>query len=276
MLININTHDGLTFKGQLLLPQGDGAISKLIIAIGGAGPSTYRDNFPAELCTEKGMAYFSYNKRGVDVIDGAPYFAMEPQEYKTYLPSNSIKDICSIIETIKGMERFSDCRILLNGWSEGAAIAPLFASKYPEMVEALFLCGYSNVNMKDLQIWQCSKIENGKAMFDECFKAIENRDNEWLMSRMGLTAEWFSESYQLQSNKDLLPTLDLPIYIFNGALDGYCDVEGVYEIRDVFSKLGKTNLVTNVFDNLGHGLDDSSSNEVSEGIKALVNAFYNV
>lgn len=50
------------------------------------------------------------------------------------------------------------------------------------MVDVLFLCGYSNVNMKDLQIWQCSKFEDGSTMFDECFNAIKRKNDECLMS----------------------------------------------------------------------------------------------
>lgn len=279
MIIDITAYDGYIFKGRLSLPDGDGEISKLVIAIDGAGPNTYDNGFriPAALFTGKGIAYFTFNKRGIEVTDKPPFYTINHEEYKKYLPLNSIEDIYSIIKALKKMKRLTNCKVFLNGCSEGATLAPLFASKYPNMVDALLLCGYSNVNMKDMQIWQCSKIEGGSAMLDECFNAVERKDNEWLMSRMGLTAEWFSESYNLKSNSDLLPTLELPIYIFHGALDNFCDIQGVYKIRDTFAQLGKTNLITLIFDNHGHGLEvsDCSDDKTSDGIKSLLNTIYN-
>ena len=91
---------------------------------------------------------------------------------------NCIEDIFYMIKTLKRKEQLSNCDVLLNGWSEGTVIAPLFALKYPDMVNALILCGYSNINMKDLQKWQCSKIEGGNEMLENCFSAVERKDNE--------------------------------------------------------------------------------------------------
>ncbi len=236
MIMDIKTHDGLVLKGNLLLPDGNGTISKLIIYIGGAGPSTYNNGFPANLCTDKGIAHFSYNKRGVDIKDESPFFTVNYDEYKTYLPSNSVEDIRSIIRTLKEIDRLADCKVLLNGWFDG-----------------------------------------GSAMLEECFSAIDRKDDDWLMERMMLTPGWFTESYNLLSNNDMLPTLNLPIYIFNGDMDGFCDIQGVYKIKEVFAGLGKTNLTVNVFEHHGHGLDlvDSSSDEISEGMRALIDAFNN-
>lgn len=278
MIISIKTYDGYTFDGRLSLPD-DGEVSKLVIDIFGAGPNTYNDGFriPTELFTNNGIGYFSFNKRGVVITNESPFHKVNPDEYKTYSPSNSVEDICSIIKTLKGMERLKMCKVLLNGCSEGAILAPLFALKYPDMVDALFLCGYSNVNMKDMQKYQCSKFENGNAMLEDCFNAVERKDNEWLINNMGVTSEWLSGHYKLTGNKDILPALDLPIFIFHGTSDGFCDVQGVYDIEDTFTQLGKSNLSINVFDNHGHGLEviGSSDENLSDGRKSLLNAIYN-
>jgi predicted esterase len=170
------------------------------------------------------------------------------------------------------MKRLSTSRVLLNGWSEGATITPLFASKYPDMVDALFLCGYSNINLIDIQTRQCAKIDGGGAMLYDCFNAIERNDNDWLINRMGATAEWFKGSYKLKSNNELLPTLDLSIYIYHGTSDGFCDVKGVHDIKDKFIESGKANLTVNIFDNHGHGLEmnDLSEGNISIGIQSLI------
>ena len=148
------------------------------------------------------------------------------------------------------------------------------------MVDALVLYGYSNVNVKDTQLWQRSQMNDKKMlkMFVDCFNAIEHKDNDWLMNNMGMTSEWFIEHYCLSGNKDVLPILDLPIYIFQGALDGYCDIQGVHDIKDAFIKSGKTNLKVNILENHGHGLEtnDSSNECLSYGQQLLINTIANI
>jgi predicted esterase len=99
------------------------------------------------------------------------------------------------------------------------------------------------------------------------------------MNNMGLMSGWFSEYYNLSSNNDILPLLELPIYIFHGMSDGFCDVNGIYEIRDTFSKLGKKNLSINIFEKHGHGLEmdgDAEHRENSPGIRKLLEIVENI
>jgi alpha-beta hydrolase superfamily lysophospholipase len=274
-MLTIKSFDGYNIKGKLYLPDTDDKISKLVIHINGAGPNTYNVDFFPDYYASNGIAFFSYNTRGVDVSTSEK--VINDDEYITYKPSTSVEDIFHIIKTLKGIECLKNCFVFLNGWSEGAIIAPLFVKKYQNMVDAIFLFGYSNVNLKDTQKWQCSKIDGGDAMLEECFNAIERKDNKWLMNNMGVTAEWFSEHYNLTSNNEILPTLDLPIYIFHGDADGYCDVNGVYEIKDTFKKLGKTNLSVNVFEKHGHGLEiDGNAIGISPGRKMLLDVVKNI
>jgi len=280
-IIKVQTFDGYTIKGNLTLPNGNNEISKLVIYIDGAGPKTYHINYFPEYYANNGIAFFSFNKRGV-YEDENPSSIKEIKidEYKTYLPLNCVEDIFYMIKTLKNIKRLGNCVVLLNGWSEGTVIAPLFSLKYPNMVNALFLCGYSNVNMKDMQKWQCSKIEGGDEMLEKCFSSIEKKDNEWLMINMGIPYEWLLAHYDLTNNNDILPKLDLPIHILNGTADGFCDIKGVYEIKEKFSKLRKNNLTTYIFENHGHGLDINwkifENNEFTIGIKKLFNIIKNI
>jgi predicted esterase len=277
-ILKIKSFDGYMLKGKLTLPKNDGNISKLVIHINGAGPNTYHIDFFPEYYANNGIAYFSYNKRGV-YEDENPSSIKEinENEYKTYLPSSSVEDIFCIINILKNTERFNDSIVLINGWSEGTIIAPLFVMKYPNIVKAIFLMGYSNVNLKEMQIQQCSKIDGGNKMLENCFNAVEQKDNKWLMNNMGVTSEWLSEHYELTSNNDILPKLDMPVFIFHGESDGYCDVKDVYEIKDTFLKLGKTNLSVNIFEEHGHGLEIiDKPNEISLGRKMLLEAAKNI
>ena len=280
MLIDIKTYDGYIIKGRISLPEGDGEISKLVIYIPGAAYgvyATYNGGFSETFFTDKGIAYFTFNKRGLYVTNEPPFYTVDSEEFKTYFPSNSIIDIYEMIKELRLIKRLAKCKILLNGWSEGAQIAPLFALKYPGIADALFLCGYPNDNLKDLQKHLWAKIKGGSKAYENVLSAVERKDSEWLKRNNGPPLEWLLDHYNLKSNNDLLPTLDLPIYIFHGELDEPCDIKGVYKIRDVFNQLGKSNLAVHVFENHDHNLDvnDSSESTLSKGKKAFLDAVYN-
>ena len=116
---------------------------------------------------------------------------------------------------------------------------------------------------------------------DDLLSAIESRDDEWLRNNYGssngvsiipLTSAWFLEHFTLRPNMEVLPTLDLPIYIFHGTLDQNCDVREVYKINEKFKELGKTNLTINVFAGHDHSLNYDqliSHNKMPDGIQAI-------
>jgi pimeloyl-ACP methyl ester carboxylesterase len=113
---------------------------------------------------------------------------------------------------------------------------------------------------------------------NDVLSAIERRDDEWLKKNYGggliqLTSAWFLQHFSLRSNMELLPKLDLPIYIFHGTIDQNVDVREVYKICDEFKKLGKTNLTINVFENHNHDLnyiDIITKKEIPIGIKSIL------
>lgn len=161
-VIDVTAHDGYTFKGRLTTPEG-GAVSKLVIFVNGSGANTYDNprigfnyfDFYAEEFAERGIAFFSYSTRGVEIGDEPPMFVeINDEEFQTYLPSNSVEDVYSMIKTIKEKKRLKNAEVYLLGWSEGAVIAPLVAEKYPDEVDSLLLAGYVNQNLRDVLTWQ--------------------------------------------------------------------------------------------------------------------------
>ena len=265
-ILEIKSFDGYILKGKLTLPAGAGEISKLVIYLNGSGPKTYHIDFFPEYYANNGIAFFSFNTRGVyEDDDPASIKEINDEEYKTYLPSNTVEDIFHMIKTLNCIDRLKDSIVLLNGWSEGTMIAPLFAVKYPKMVSALLLCGYTNDNMRDTVTWQ---MNTGWVTHKDLFSAIERNDAEWVKTNYGITMEWVSEHFKLTGNRAILPMLDLPIYILQGKLDTQCDINGVYEIRDTFSKLGKTNLSIYIFEKHDHCLDTEEG--IADGKKKLV------
>lgn len=164
--IKITAFDGVKFDGRLRIPDTQ-KVDRLVIFVNGSGPNTYdnrrstgdkeflyHDLFANEL-NKRGAAYFSYNTRGVTQGDEPPLYAqIDDATYKTYKPSNEIKDIASIIEQLKQREPLKDAEVVLLGWSAGAIIAPQTALQSPGLVDMLVLAGYPNDTMADILEWQ--------------------------------------------------------------------------------------------------------------------------
>lgn len=348
-IVDITSFDGFTFKGRLSMPEGEDSVPKLVIHINGSGPNTYINNcqvtsshehrrtrynyfdFYADEFSRRGIAFFSYNTRGVTILSSTNY-GINSAEYQTYLPLNSVEDVYHMITTLCENPRLQNAKVYLLGFSEGSVVAPLVAEKYPELVDALILEGCVSDGMDDIFLWQVTgkstmdmlrkygepdsegrisrtayeaipdiakdlpfetidtdkdgyiDDEDLKTLFekaqgysaDDLFSAIERRDDAWLkakLSRSPLTSLWFLEHFSLRTNLEVLPTLDLPIYIFHGADDVKTNVEGVYKIGEKFQQLGKTNLTVHVFEEHDHMLnyeDIVVKNVVPEGIQAML------
>lgn len=339
-IITITAHDGLKFEGKLRLPEGETA-DKLVIYINGSGPNTYdnkrqtgditfnyHDLF-AEQFTQEGIAYFSYNTRGVTVGNEAPYFAeIDEAAYQSYLPLNQVKDVEAIIRDLKTDSRLQNAKVILLGWSEGTMIAPLVALSGEVQVDALFLAGYCNETMADILEWQLtggsSMVNVGtyldsdgdgtvtkaeydadpfqvtaqfgafeemdvnsdgeinqkdfeqmlKDTHDETFRAFDGGDDAWLKENYGvrLTSAWFQAHREIPPNRETMPQLTLPIYIFQGTIDANVPVEQSREIAEAFRTAGKTNLHFLEFEMHDHDLNYilyPISGTISEGLQAI-------
>jgi pimeloyl-ACP methyl ester carboxylesterase len=333
-IMKIMSFDGYPLECKLTIPQGDSEITKLVIFVQGSGPATYENrevingmdlNMFAPFGDEfakSGAAFLMYSQRGIHANDTPPlFYDINAGEYQTYLPLNTVEDIAYMIDAAKQDERLKNCKVYLWGMSEGTLVASLFAEKYPDKVDALFLMGYMNENMGDVLAWQLSgksfvylfkeyfetddagriskeafesgqkeaivtgfglgedafqvidtdqdgyieedeMIALGKSLIgfnvEDFFAAAERKDDDWLLNGehgQKMTSGFLSQHLGLRPNKEILPELDLPIFIFQGTLDMNTDVQGVYDIEQRFRELGKTNLETHVYKGLGHGLD---------------------
>lgn len=165
-LMTITSQDGVSFDGLLRLPPG-GAVGKVVLYVNGSGPNTYDnhrstgdvafdyfDLFAKEL-TDRGMAFFSYNTRGVTPGEEPPYYAdIDPARYATYLPTNEVGDVAQMIRALKDVPALRDAKVYLLGWSAGTVIASLVAKAGDVPVDALLLCGYMNGTMEETLLWQ--------------------------------------------------------------------------------------------------------------------------
>lgn len=329
--------------------------NKLVVFINGSGQNTYdnrRKGIDGITCfnfydyyrnefIKHGVAFCSYNTRGVDIGETEPlYAALNDSEYNKYLPKNSVKDVESIVHHLLQKPELKNTAVYLLGWSEGTIIAPLVALNKKAKVDALLLAGYVNENMKDTMIWQLGgnssyislkkyfdtknfgyiskeefltdqyKVRNaffGDAQFedfdmnnngkidaedfgikqkpylDNILKSIENNDDEWLKNNYGdnvgmvLKSAWFKEHFALNPTKEVLPLLDIPIFIFHGENDANCPKHYATDIKETFVKLKKTNLSVKIFEKHDHDLNFAYwlvKNEIPEGISNIFQTVY--
>lgn len=305
---SIRLHDGHFTKIKYSYPK-KALIEKLVIYVNGSGPNTYdikhkwhdgttsnyHDFFASEF-NKRGIAYCRYNTRGVDTDKTPPLYAkINDDECKTYLPSNSVKDIETIINHLKQKDKFKSAKVYLLGWSEGTIIAPLVALNKNVKVDALLLAGYCIENLKDILTYQLqgyALFTYWRKVFDydkkgyickddyltdkygvNMLKAIEENDDEWLKNnhKIRLTSGWFKEHFKLKANKEILPLLDLPIFIFHGEDDAMCTPEYAREIELKFRELNKRNLTVYMFDDHDHNLNYHllHNKEISQGIQKI-------
>lgn len=143
---------------RLCLPE-KGDPKTIVVVVHGTGPYTYmtkRTGFNyydvlANGFCEQGVGFFSYNRRGVDLGDTAPMFdKVDSTKYTNYLPHIEVRDIESMISTLKKDKRLKNCKIILYGISEGTIIASMVAERNKVKVDGLFLHGYAHENMYDI------------------------------------------------------------------------------------------------------------------------------
>jgi len=79
-----------------------------------------------------------------------------------------------------------------------------------------------------------------KAKYDAILDAYNRGDEDWIWKNYyRVSIPWLKEHFALEANKDRLPRLNLPIYIFHGEEDGNCSVQGAYDVKSQFDKAGK-------------------------------------
>lgn len=126
----------------------------------------------------------------------------------------------------------------------------------------------------DGQIEQNDFREILKETHDETFRAFDGGDDEWLKENYAvrLTSAWFQAHRKLAPNREILPQLTQPIYIFQGTIDANVPVEQSRDIAEVFRKSGKTNLHLLEFEMHDHDLNYiyyPLYGTVSEGLQAI-------
>ncbi len=170
-IVEVELTDGERIKGRLCLPARDeaGTVPALVVYVHGTGPGTYLNkrkigsktfnyfDFLAKEFCDRGLAFFSYNKRGVTMGEKPPWYdQVDREKFRRVVPSIESQDLATIVDLLQQDERLTESNVVLLGWSEGTMVAALAAEKYPEKIDALFLCGYAHENLFDIIATQYS------------------------------------------------------------------------------------------------------------------------
>lgn len=103
--------------------------------------------------------------------------------------------------------------------------------------------------------------------------AVARKDDEWIWKNyFRVTTDWINEHDRLEPNKVRMLRLNIPIYIFQGELDGNTPIEGAYDVEQRFKASGKSNLTVFKFKRHSHDLnylDWITKKTVSEGINKI-------
>ncbi len=191
-IISIKLLDNDIIDGKLELPKDSSNVPLCIIFIPGTGPNTYLnkrqfgdvtfnyyDLFAQEF-NRRGIGFFTYNRRGVEIGDQPPYFdKIDSAKYKKYTPQQETLDVEAIISALKKEERLKHAKIALLGASEGTIIAAMVADRKKVEVNDLLLFGYANDNIQDIIKWQLSgktSIINLRKYFDKNSDNVFNRE----------------------------------------------------------------------------------------------------
>jgi pimeloyl-ACP methyl ester carboxylesterase len=173
--------DGEQITARLSLPEEQ--VNTIVVAVHGTGPNTYLNKRPgfnyydvlAEGFCKQGVAFFSYNRRGVEIGDTPPMFdKIDSVKFAEYLPYTEAEDIETMVSFLKKDKRFEHCKIILYGISEGTIIASMVADRQKVKIDALLLHGYAHENMFDIIKWQ-NMGEGVMKMINSIFD--KNKDN---------------------------------------------------------------------------------------------------
>lgn len=157
----VTLNDGEIIEARLCLPESE--VKTIVFCISGTGPSTYLTkrsafNYFDELATgfcNEGLAFFTYNRRGCRTAESPPLFVeVDSAKYAKYSPIQEAEDVEQMIFFLRKDQRFTECKVLLYGISEGTIIASLVAERNLVDVGGLLLHGYAHENMYDIVLWQ--------------------------------------------------------------------------------------------------------------------------
>jgi pimeloyl-ACP methyl ester carboxylesterase len=212
-------------KGTLFSPEKTDSKTKLVILIAGSGPTNRNGNstiggvnnslkFLAEGLTKNGIAVFSYDKRGLNKIDGKAI------DEKSVVFENFINDAKDVIAYFKSQKKYS--KIIIAGHSEGSLIGMVAANGTTDGYISIAGAGRPIDEILSEQIAKNAPFlkeatDKDLAILKEG-KTFENK-NPMLESLFRENIQPYMISWIKYNPQNEIKKLKIPIIILNGTKD---------------------------------------------------------
>jgi len=179
----------------------------------------------------------------------------------TFLSNSSldqrILDYQKVIENLRNTAPWWDKKLYIIGESEGGLIAGLIAANTPETSKLAILSFGGGMTMSEAWIAALTKsmqadgknaadIDEMQANATQFFKDKIAKSNSKTELASNRTYKWWASVVDVRLS-DTLAKIDFPIYIAHGTEDTKIPVESAQKVSDLFSILGKENLVYNEY-----------------------------
>lgn len=160
--IDFKSHDGHEMFGKLARPTS-GDLKAMVLYVQAAEGMTvdmkrplsrtrsflYFDLYRKKL-SEKGIAFFSYEGRGIRMGEDLPRFEkIDRKVFNTGTLDNKVRDVLSAIRAVRKQPGCEKVPLLLIGASEGTLLAVEAASRSPGAVDGLVLYGVLATNLRE-------------------------------------------------------------------------------------------------------------------------------
>jgi pimeloyl-ACP methyl ester carboxylesterase len=165
----LNDKAGVTLAGTLTLPKENQLSAAAILVTGSGGQNRDEEILGhkpflviANYLTRIGIAVLRYDDRGIGKSTG---------DIMTATTWDFATDAASAFEFLKEDPRIDPKRIGIIGHSEGAMIAPIVASEYPDLAYIVMLAG-SGLSGEDLLFVQSEKLLNASGESEENIRKV--------------------------------------------------------------------------------------------------------
>lgn len=209
---------------------------------------------------EKGFGILTLEKKGVKPHDtGAPCS-------KEYLESNDrdqrINDALLLLSNTKHLFPNWDGRTVIMGGSEGGAIAPEIAFRYPQSSAVVSLAGGGMGQAWELKKLKEKELSAAGASQPTIKEELQRLDKKFEEIRKSPTSTqtWDGEdntykrwaSYLWYNALGFFVKLGIPVYVAHGTSDTNAPIESADIVRDRFASLEKHNLTYKRYEGLDH------------------------
>jgi dipeptidyl aminopeptidase/acylaminoacyl peptidase len=209
---------------------------------------------------EAGYGMLTLEKKGIESRDtGTPCS-------KEYLESNDryqrVNDALLLLSETKRLFPNWDGRTIIMGASEGGAIAPEIAYRYPQSSAVVSLAGGGMSQSWELKKLNEKELLAAEASTDTIRVKLRKLDEKFdeIRKSTASTKTWYGDnntykrwdSYLWSDALAFFSKLVIPVYVAHGTGDKNAPVESADSIRDRFASLGKHNLTYKRYEGLDH------------------------